>query len=530
MDLQAQGIPIGINRLRHSLETQFPSFKIAASGMVSQMLPPKMAKEENSKRLTTLRGIPQCNQGSSNQRINMVQTILNKKCPIPMTEILGKMRKQGISMDDSEIQTILKSNLPEFNIDNSLVFRIRVSSQKDKAKPKPPKTTKSDRLEEILKQGCPMTLSHIRAWLKASGNPMVNKTIRSLIESNLPAFKVKNTGMVVQANRSSVIRTVLNKNCPFTFMEAQATLKMCGIQMTESNFRSYLKTRFPEFKIDEGGMITWFGDPCLLALESISKQGFSVDIADIAKQLKAKGIAMTKANVKLVIETRLPGLKFKDDDEVSVQERNDTIKSNVVESVPSFISDDKSSCCPTMVLNQPSTPISKDQISLVQRILDEKCPISLTKVQKTLPSLSIHLSQADLRDLIVEEISDYFIVKGFIYSPISKSCNGSFMATLVFEALYPHLEDKLPHSIDSLLPVLAAKGIEVSGNKLKKMVSDYSFSYVCQGNCMSLKKRCRETLDPKSLEEIVMGLKSLDINKNALLTDENGNHVGQKEQ
>ncbi|TRY74724.1 hypothetical protein TCAL_14547 [Tigriopus californicus] len=89
------------------------------------------------------------------------------------------------------------------------------------------------------------------------------------------------------------------------------------------------------------------------------------------------------------------------------------------------------------------------------------------------------------------------------------------MANVVLEAVYPPLEDNSPILIDRLVPILAFNGIEISGPKLERIISEFLSDYKCQDNHICVTKESpRKTIDPQSLEEIRMCFKSLDVNEN----------------
>ncbi|TRY74615.1 hypothetical protein TCAL_04612 [Tigriopus californicus] len=509
--LCSQGTEIRIPDLRSVVDTHFPKYVIS-HGVV------------NPTRTQTFQVFA---KPPETREMRMVQAMLKSKCPIHVAEVIGRMEKQGVGISKTKLRRELRAHLPEFTIIKTFIVRTQIRSQvMTQVKETEKGNENLKKLESILKKSCPINLSKIREQLRATGISMSNLNLRSTIEKNLPDFKTTDNDIVmsVKADKINALQNILNKSCPINMGQVRAELKRQGIQTNNKDLRATLAGDLPEFQIGDGGMIFRFDDACRKALESIANRGCALGVHDILTELSAKGIRMSEANLRYVAKgCFLLDLNVKADSEGTDLCENDTLASNEnqnlsdVEKTSSELNNNNDES-----INDTPSSNPKDHLRLIQSILDEKCPISVTEVRMTLISYSIALSRGMITHLIVMETSDYFIVEGLVYLPTSISCEGGFMANVVLGALHPILENKCPQSLDNLVAALAIKGIEISENNLERIITEFSFKYKCHDGFMcSLKKIPKETMDPKSLEEIVMCLKSLDVDKSNSLKHAN---------
>ncbi|XP_059078266.1 uncharacterized protein LOC131876794 [Tigriopus californicus] len=568
--LQAQGIQISKKVLRLTIETHFPEFKIGESGtiltkelqyakMVERILKNDcpinlgdirkaldsqgtilnnvvlrsvidghLPKYSITDGWVDLAKVPTPRASANDlplpREMRMVQAMLKVKCPIHVAEVIGRMEKQGVDICKTKLRKELRAHLPEFTIIKTFIVRTQIQSQvMTQVKETEKGNENLKKLESILKKSCPINLSKIREQLRATGISMSNLNLRSTIEKNLPDFKTTDNGIVmsVKADKINAVQSILNESCPINMGQVRAELKVQGIQMNNINLRKILADYLPEFQIGNGGMIFRFDDACRKALESIAKRGCALGVHDILTELSAKGIRMSEANLRYVAKGFLLDLNIKADDEAvdyfekDILASDESQNSSDVEETQSEAdySDDESSG--DEFTNHLLSSIPKVHLQLIQTILDEKCPISITEIRMELISHSISLSRSFLRDLIVMEISDCFIVEGFVYLPTSISAEGSFMANVVLEALRSIMQNEWSHSIDNLVHILSTKSIEITQNKLERMISEFSYKYKCQDGFVSqVIKGPKHVMDPESLEEIVECLKSLDVDDN----------------
>lgn len=477
-DMRAHGITVTRRSLRGLIKTEFPAFRVDENGIVSKKHPSAKAVASNTlknKYSVALNNVPSKPKRSLDQRIKMVQRILNEKCPITIAEIRGIMKREGFSISDADLRTGIKTQLPDFSIHETLVRRVQASIQNNKTKTNKHRLDHVARLESILRQGCPMKMHHIRAQLYESGFSMDDPTINNIIEKELPEFKeIFNCviDFVQGGNNTVLLQNFLKENCPITKREARAKLNICVIQLNDRDFTFYLEARLPEFSLVEEGMIIWKRDPCLLALQSIAKAkpGCPMDIVHIVQHLNARGISRTEAKIRLIIKTCLPGLKLEDENS-TIETSIFTDESETDETCSEYSCEDESDC------DEDSTTTSA--VELIQRTLNEKCPIAITEIRMVLVSHSFAINRSVLSDLIVKDMGNHLIVEGYVYRSNSMSKEGLLIANVVLEAIYPLLATESPHSIGSLISVLAVKGIELSKEMLEEIISKYSFTCKC---------------------------------------------------
>lgn len=527
--LKLQAVSINNVILRKIIETEFPELMIGDGGVVDKK--------------------------SSHYKL-MVESILKKQCPITLGEIRKLMNLKGIQITNAKLRSLFDAHFRKYTISNGEVMLIQSHITETSVKKKPVLSPEMKMVQDMLVRKCPLHSASILAQLQNRGVIMSLTDLKTALKDQLPKFcfdgkkVVRNEAPIGKSNEKplsknlsqtqgqlrldqqtnhQVLRYILTTKCPIQMSEVRKDLKLCGITMNNKVLRATLQADLPEFKILEGGIIIQYDDNCSSVLQSILHQGCLMNINDVLTELTINGIDMKEANLKMILKTNFPTMKIQESKEFMEQDEEDTSTNDESEcsSVTSETQFDVSS--DEEVVVDPQISLPRNNIELIQSILDEKCPLAVTQVRMTLLSHSIALNRASLRDVIVKEIGDYFIIDGCIYLPTSVSPEGFTMASVVLEALNHVLTKTGDHSIESLVNVLTTKGIEISGKTLEKIISEYSCTYKCKDGVVSLVyEKAKEKLDPKSLEEIVMCLKSLEHNENNSFIDANQRRLFKK--
>lgn len=160
---------------------------------------------------------------------------------------------------------------------------------------------------------------------------------------------------------------------------------------------------------------------------------------------------------------------------------------------------------------------------LVQNLLDQHCPISVSKLRQIISQQGITLSIKCLNEMVVKTLDNYSILKGQILLPTSTTSNGRPMKDCILNILDLPMKEKGRVSLNELRIYLASKGILITKKKMAIIIKEYSSIYECKGNFVELK-----TIDSQDVKEFLSHLKSLNMDKENSILDSKERRIFKK--